>query len=214
MAEATVLKAKERTERGTRAVTRLRKHGRLPAVVYGHQQTPVSLTISDEDIRSVIRHGIRVVDLELEGKTEKCLIREVQWDAIGKDVLHVDFTRVSADERIRITVPLQIRGTAPGVTAGGILQQSLHTLEIECLALSVPDVIRVNVGELQIEQALHVREITLPPGVKALGDPEAVVVQVIKPVEEAAAPAEVAEGPAEPEVIGRKAAEEKEGEGE
>jgi large subunit ribosomal protein L25 len=214
MAEATVLKAKERNGRGTRAVTRLRKHGLLPAVVYGHHQTPVSLTISDEDIRSVIRHGIRVVDLELEGKTEKCLIREVQWDAIGKDVLHVDFTRVSADERIRITVPLQIRGTAPGVTAGGILQQSLHTLEIECLALSVPDVIRVNVGELQIEQALHVREITLPPGVKALGDPEAVVVQVIKPVEEAAAPAEVAEGPAEPEVIGRKAAEEKEGEGE
>lgn len=215
MAEATVLTAKVRGERGTRTANRLRRNGLLPAVVYGHKQDAISVTVEAEAVYGVIRHGVRVVDLQLGGKAEKCLIREVQWDALGKDVLHVDFTRVSADERIRITVPVMVRGTAPGVNAGGILEQPLHTLEIECLALSVPDAIRVNVNELQVEQTIHLKDLTLPPDVKAFGDPETVVVRVIKPVEEAAAPAEaVAAGPAEPEVIGRKAAEEKEGEGE
>lgn len=208
MAESTTLAAQQRTERGSRAAGRLRRERHVPAIIYGHKQDAVALTIEEDAIRTVIRHGIRVVDLQLGGKTEKCLIREVQWDALGKDVLHVDFNRVSADERIRVTVPVTLRGTAPGVTAGGVMDQPMHTLEIECLAISVPDAIRVSVAELQLEQAIHLKDLTMPPGVKAFGDPEAVVVQVTKPLEEAAAPAEVVEGPAEPELIGRKPAEE------
>ncbi len=208
MAESTILAAQQRTERGSRAAGRLRREGHVPAIIYGHKQDAVALTIEEDAIRTVIRHGVRVVDLQFGGKTEKCLIREVQWDALGKDVLHVDFNRVSADERIRVTVPVTLRGTAPGVTAGGVMDQPMHTLEIECLAISVPDAIRVSVAELQLEQAIHLKDLTMPPGVKAFGDPEAVVVQVTKPLEEATAPAEVVEGPAEPELIGRKPAEE------
>ena len=146
----------------------------------------------------------RVLDLNAGGKVEKALIREVQWDHLGKDLLHVDFARVSADERVEVTVPLEIRGTAAGIAQGGVLDQPIHTLNIECLAISLPESIRVNVGELQLGQAIHIRELVLPPGVKALGDPDAIVVQVrAKEVEpEVAAPVEVAEQ-AEPEVIGR-----------
>jgi large subunit ribosomal protein L25 len=145
---------------------------------------------------------------------EKALIRDVQWDHLGKELLHVDFTRVAVDERIVVAVPLEIRGVAPGVNAGGTLDQPIHTLSVECLAIRIPDSIRVNVGELQIGGAIHVKDLVLPPGVKAMADPEAVVVHVTtKVVEpEAVAPVEVPEQ-AEPEVIGRQKAEEEEGEG-
>jgi large subunit ribosomal protein L25 len=213
MAEAMTLEASKREEHGTRQARSLRQRGQLPAVLYGHKEATVTLSVSTEAMHSLIRHGVRVVDLRYDGKTEKCFIREVQWDAIGREVLHVDFTRVSLDERIQVTVPVMVRGTAPGVNAGGILEQPMHTIEIECLAINVPDAIRVNVHDLQLEQAIHVRDLVLPEGVKALEDPDALVVQIVKPLEEPeAAPAEAAEGPAEPEVIGRRAGEEEESE--
>lgn len=211
MAEAAVLDATIRKETGKRRMRRLRKAGQIPGVMYGHKEATVPLAVKAEDLWSLIRHGQRVVDVRLEGKTEKCLIREVQWDVFGREVLHVDLTRVSADERIRVTVPIHLRGNAPGVAAGGVLDQPMHTLEVECPALEVPEAIRVNIQDLQLDQAIHVKDLKLPPGVKALADGEAVVVQCVKPAEEA--PAAEAEGPAEPEVIGRKVAEE-EGEAE
>lgn len=211
MAEAAVLNAQVRKETGKRRMRRLRKAGQIPGVMYGHKEATIPLAVKADELWALIRHGQRVVDVRMDGKTEKCLIREVQWDVFGREVLHVDLTRVSADERIRVTVPIHLRGNAAGVAAGGMLDQPLHTLEIECPALAVPEAIRVNVQDLQLDQAIHVKDLKLPEGVTALDDPEAVVVQCVKPAEEAAA--EEAEGPAEPEVIGRKAAEE-EGEGE
>ncbi len=217
MAEAIVFGTKPRQVYGSREARRLRRNGLLPAVLYGHGEETISVTLSREEVEKAIRHGVRVVDIDAGNKVEKALIRDVQWDHLGKALLHVDFARVSADERVEVTVPLEIRGTAPGIAQGGVIDQPIHTLQIECLAISIPESIRVNVGELQLEQALHIRDVVLPPGVKALGDPDAIVVQVkLKEVEPEAvvAPAEVAEQ-AEPEVIGRqKAAEEpEEGEG-
>jgi large subunit ribosomal protein L25 len=165
----------------------------------------LSVALPLEEVEKAIRRGVRVVDLKAGGKEEKALIRDVQWDHLGKDLLHVDFARVAADERIVLTVPIELRGTAPGVTAGGVLDQPMHTLSIECLAISIPDTIRVNIAELQIGSAIHVRDLVLPAGVKAMSDPEAIVVQVKQPVAEEEAPvaAEAAEA-AEPEVIGAK----------
>ena len=210
MAESVELKADKREGHGSRAAARLRKQGRVPAVVYGHKQATVSVSLAQEDLENAIRHGVRVVDLRLDGGVEKALIREVQWDHLGKDVLHVDFTRVAADERIHVSVPIELRGIAPGVTGGGILDQPLHTLHVECLAVSLPESIRVNVNELQLGGAIHVKDLHLPEGVKALDDPEAIVVHIKAPeaVPEPAAAAAEAGAQAEPEVIGRKAAEE------
>jgi large subunit ribosomal protein L25 len=208
MAESEVVVAQRREGRGSRLARRLRAAGRVPAVVYGHKEETLSLSVSAEDLLRVIHHRARVIDLETDGKLQKALIREVQWDHLGKDVLHVDFARVTADERIEVDVPIELRGTAPGVTAGGRLDQPLHTLTIECLALSVPDSIRVNVNDLQVDGVIHVKDLHLPPDVKALADPEAVVVHVVAPIEEAAAPAAEPAEQAEPEVIGRPRAEE------
>src|SRR3989442_11700557 len=101
MAEAVTLTAKSRKERGSQQAGQLRRAGHIPAVIYGHQEAILPLTIEGEDMARIVRHGQRVVDLSLEGgKVEKCFIKEVQWDAIGKEIIHVDFTRISLDERI------------------------------------------------------------------------------------------------------------------
>jgi large subunit ribosomal protein L25 len=209
MADQMVLVTTARQGRGTRAATKLRKQGQLPAVVYGHKEETVSVSVSAEELENVIRHKARVVDLQTQGApTQKALIREIQWDHLGKEVLHVDFERVSADERIHVSVPIEIRGIAPGVAGGGVLDQPMHSLAIECPAISVPESIRVNVGELLLGQAVHVRELHLPEGVTTEVDPDSIVVHVTaKQVEPEPGAAPVVPGTAEPEVIGRKAAE-------
>ncbi len=209
MAEQLLLPTTKREGRGSRAAAKLRKAGQLPAVLYGHKEETVALAVSAEAMENVIRHKARVVDLQTDGATQKALIREVQWDHLGKDVLHIDFERVSADERIHVSVPIEIKGVAPGVTGGGVLDQPMHELAIECPAISVPESIRVNVSELQLGAAIHVRDLHLPEGVTTDEDPDALVVHVTqKQLEpEPAAAAAPAAGTAEPEVIGRKAAE-------
>ena len=206
MAESETLVAKNRPEHGTRHARRLRKLGQVPAVLYGHKQQTVAVSLSGEELERIIRHGVRVVDLQTDGGTEKALLKELQWDHLGKEVLHVDLERVSEDERIEISVRLEVKGIAPGVTGGGVLDQPLHALMVECLAVRIPDSIRVNINELQLGAAIHVKDLTLPEGVKALGDPDAVVVHVKAPEAEVEAAAAVPTT-AEPEVIGRKAAE-------
>jgi large subunit ribosomal protein L25 len=113
---------------------------------------------------------------------------------------------VSKDERVVVSVPLHLRGIAPGVSGGGILDQPLHVLNVECLVTAVPEAVRVNIVELQIGSSIKVKDLHLPEGVKAMNDPEAIVVQVNAPKVEAAAPAAApAAESAEPEVIGRQA---------
>jgi large subunit ribosomal protein L25 len=206
MAETFSLVAKPRAGHGSRAARKLRKQNQLPAVIYGHKEATVPVTVPLDEFQKALRHNVRLVDLKTDGKTEKTLIRDVQWDFLGMEVLHVDFARVSEDERIKVDVRLEIKGTAPGATGGGVLDQPMHALHIECLAINVPDSIRVNIGQLQIGQAVHVKELELPPGVKALADPDAVVVHVVAPRVEATAEAAVAAPTteqAEPEVIKR-----------
>jgi large subunit ribosomal protein L25 len=213
MAESVVLVTQPREGRGSQSARQLRRKGFIPAVVYGHKEETLCVTLQADELETAIRHGVRVVDLKANGKEEKALIREVQWDHLGKELLHVDFTRVAVDERIVVTVPLELRGVAPGVNAGGTLDQPIHALSVECLAISIPESIRVNVGELQIGGAIHVRDLVLPAGVKAMSDPDAIVVHVTTKLTEPAAPV-AAEAPeqAEPEVIGRQKAEEEESE--
>jgi large subunit ribosomal protein L25 len=201
MAESVELKAEKREGHGSRKASHLRKKGQVPGVVYGHKQATISVALSAEELSRLIRHGTHVVDLRLDDGLEKALIRELQWDHLGREILHIDFMRVSKDERIEVPVRIELKGIAPGVTGGGILDQPLHTVMVECLAISIPDSIRVNINELQLGAAIHVKDLTLPEGVKALADPEAIVVQVMTPAAEPEAAAAAAV--AEPEVIGR-----------
>jgi large subunit ribosomal protein L25 len=210
MAEAVVLVAQKREGFGSHRAVKLRKQGRIPAVLYGHKQGTIALSVSHDELFSAIKHGARVLDLKAESGIETALIKAVQWDHLGKDILHADFERVSKDERITVSVRVELRGIAPGSTAGGVLDQPLHALEVECLAIAIPESIRVNIGELQLGQSIFVRDVKVAEGVKIVTDPDAIVVHVTSPQAEA----EVApiEGAAEPEVIGRTKAEEEEAE--
>jgi large subunit ribosomal protein L25 len=204
MAEAFVLDVQDRKSLGTNAAKQLRKQGLVPAVIYGHGEETASLSVPGDVLHKAIRQGIRIFDVTVSGAVQKALLRDVQWDSLGHDVLHADFYRVSADETITLEVKVELRGTAPGVTAGGVLVLQVHSLSVECLIINIPESIRVPINELQIDQAIHVRELKLPEGVTVKNDPDAIIVQVSKKVEEeeAAVVAPAAEG-TEPEVIGR-----------
>src|SRR5947209_5747691 len=199
MAESVSLVAKPRHERGSQAARRLRRQGMIPGVVYGHKEETVAVSLPAEELESAIRHGVRIIDLKADGKEEKALIKDVQWDHLGKELLHVDFARVAIDERIEITVPIELRGTAPGVNAGGVLDQPLHELSVECLAIRIPDSIRVSIQDLQVDGVIHVRDLTLPEGVKVLSDPDAIVVHITAPITEPEAAAPVTEAPEQAE---------------
>lgn len=201
---AETLNVQPRESFGKRRSRRLRDSGSIPAILYGHGEANVSLTISSDEMAAAIRHGSRVV--ELKGVVnEKALVRDLQWDTYGISVLHVDFARVSEHERVHVEVKLETRGQSPGVKDGGLVELLVHELEIDCEALSIPDRLEINIKDLQVDGALTAGDVNLPPGVVLLTDPETIVVHCVKPQEEGA-PTEA--GAAEPEVIGRKPAEE------
>ncbi|HXE55339.1 MAG TPA: 50S ribosomal protein L25 [Tepidisphaeraceae bacterium] len=199
--------ARQRTELGSRANKRLRDSGFVPGVVYGHKQAVIPVTLPRKELTGHLEHGTHLFDLALDGQSEKVLVKEVQYDHLGLEVIHVDFARVSLDEKVEVTVPLELRGTPKGEAEGGVLQQIISELEVECLVTDIPEVIRHNVADMEKDSVLHIKDLQLPPGVRVLQD-EDVIVATVREVQEAA-PTEVAEAAsAEPEVIGRKPAEE------
>ena len=200
---------KPRSELGSRANKRLRDSGFIPGVIYGHKEAVVPVTLPKKEVVNHLNHGTHLFDLALDGKNEKVLVKEVQYDHLGMEVLHVDFARVSLDERVEVTVPLELKGEPKGEADGGVLQQIVAEIELECLVTEIPDAIRHNVAEMALGDVLHIKDLKLPPGAKALQDEDLIVATVKEIAEEA--PAEVTEGAAEPEVIGRKPEEGEEG---
>lgn len=210
MAVTGKLAVKKRSEQGSRDCRRLRDQGLVPGNMYGHKQAAIPLTVAAAELMPLIRGGARVLDVDLDGKTEKVLFREVQWDYLGKQVVHVDLLRVDPNEKLTLEVKVELKGTAPGTLSGGVLDHTLRTLHVECLAIQIPDSIVVKISTLEIGQALHVRDLEVPPNTRITNNPDAVVVRVAQPGAEIEATAGGVgeEGPAQPEVIGRKPAEE------
>lgn len=202
-----VLETQPRPQHGKHNTRRLRRQGMVPAVLYGHGQEVISLAVSHEAVEAAIRHGSRLVELR-GAANDTALIREVQWDPLGTDVLHLDFARVSADERIEVTVTVELRGEAPGLKDGGIVQQPLHEVDIECPAIAIPDKLQISVNSLKVGDQFLVKDLKLPEGVTVLTDQDEVLVQCVMPSEEDEG-GESTEG-AEPELIGRKAGEDEE----
>lgn len=164
---------------GTRVSRRLRKTGRVPGVIYGHKQDVVPISLASTDVLTMIHGSSHLAELDLGGKTETVLIRDVQWDHLGKSILHVDFARVNIGELIETEVNLDYRGTAQGVADGGILEQVVHNLTIKCPAGSIPETIKVDVSGLKVDEGLHVRDLVLPAGVVVDADPDILLVHVV-----------------------------------
>jgi large subunit ribosomal protein L25 len=206
MAEAVTIKVEARDPQknkgtGTRVARRLRARGRIPAIIYGHKQDPVPVTVAREDVQELFKRSTHLAELKLGEATETVLIREVQWDHLGKEVLHLDFARVNAEESIETEVRLDVRGHAPGVAAGGVLEQPVHSVSITCQAGAIPDTIRVDVSNLQLNQGVHVRELVLPPGVVVNADPDLLLVHIVSRAVELAEQAPAESGPAQPQLI-------------
>ena len=200
------LTAEKRDAVGSTSSRKLRKSGRVPGNLYGHKQAAVPFSVAEDDLMPVVRSGHKVLDLDIGGSVDKTMIQEVQWDTFGTYIKHIDLLRVDPNERLTVHVPIDLRGTAPGTLGTGVLEQGLRSLTVECLAYQMPDNIPVKINNLQLNEAIHVKDVEVPPNMKILDDPEAVVVRVVQmQVTEAVT---AAEGPVQPELIGRKPTEE------
>jgi large subunit ribosomal protein L25 len=207
MAKQVKLSARPRADVGRNSVKHLRTRGVVPAVIYGHKDQPSNLEINTREISAVLKHAIGeniLVELDIAGATKLSLIQEVQHHPVRGDILHVDFLEVAMDELLHTEVPIESFGEADGVkNYGGLLEHSLRSLHIECLPKDLPEIIRVDVSALGLNQSLHVRDLVLPAGVKATSDEDLTVFIVAEPKVEAE-PVAGAEAPKGPEVIKEK----------
>ncbi len=202
-----VLTAQVRKERGSRKSQALRASGLLPAIIYGHKQESLSVTLPAVETEALIHSGKHIIDVNLDGKTEKVLIQDVQYDYLQSEIEHVDLLRVDPNQKVKVKVPLDFRGIPKGAREGGILETQIAELEVEVLVTAIPDIIRVNVEHLELHAILHVKDIPVPEGTRVINSPEQIVAQV-RTVKEEVAPVEAQAVAAEPEVIGKKPTEE------
>lgn len=205
MAEVT-LEVTRRETTGKEVAKKLRRDGKVPAVVYGGHRDPVAITVDRKSVSELIQkseHGIRSVFLlKMAGSDQQrhAMIKELTINPISRKMTHIDFVRVVMDEMVKVTVPVHIIGTAIGVKEGGLLDFQVRDLHVECLPNAIPDSIDVDVTSLAHHEYIRVKDLTLPEGVKISDDPERVVVGVTHAKAEAVDPAAEA-AVAEPEVI-------------
>lgn len=212
MGKALLLKAEVREKLGKKNTEQLRKEGKIPATVYGHKQEPISIALNAHDTIEGLHHGGRVVDLEIGKKKETVFFKDLQYDYLGRNIIHVDLMRVDVHEVIKVNVPIEIKGKAKGAVEGGIVEEHLDRLEIECKVTDIPDSIAVSVKELGVGDSIHAGDVELGEGMKLVtGDDTLLItchlVAAAKAAEEAEAEAEEV---TQPEVIGEKKEEEPE----
>jgi large subunit ribosomal protein L25 len=220
MATAT-LSAKPRTGTGKGVARTLRRTGEIPAVIYGHAREAESLALNAREFGRLLEHvtASTVIELNLDGRTSRTLIREIQRHPFKHEVLHVDFLELVAGEKVTVEVPIVYVGTAQGVRDGGVLDQIKHQLTVEADPTILPKHFEVDVTALTIGHALYVRDVRVPEGVTVQDDPASPVAIVAAPTKEPT-PAEampaiegaVPEAAPEPELIRKPKGDEEEGE--
>lgn len=154
---------------GSRVSRKLRAAGQVPAVLYGHKQAVLPISLAKDDVLLMLKKQAHLAELKIEGGgSELAVVRSVQWDHLGKEIIHLDFVRVSADEAVVSDVPLEFTGESPALAAGGLVEPILHHLKIRARPTAIPRTIKVDVSNLGLGQSLHVRDLKLPEGVLPL----------------------------------------------
>ena len=212
------LSAQARGNGGKGVARKLRGDGRVPAVVYGHGREPQALSSNPRELERLLDHisaENTVIDLDIDGKASRTLIREIQRHPFKRQILHVDFQELVAGEKVTVSIPIVLVGVPDGVRMdGGILDQTMRELEVEVDPSNIPNHVELDVTKLTIGSSIHVSDLSLPEGVDVLADPDASVCVVSAPraVVEAAPAEEGTEAAvAEPEVIRAKKPDEDEG---
>ena len=200
--------AEVRERTGSRYAARNRAKGMLPGVIYGHKQDPIHVSVNAKELIELLHHNAHVIEVEVGGKSEPCLVKDVQWDHLSKHIIHVDLARVDLNEEVEIELELKLEGEAVGLkVAGALLEQAAATIEVRCRANAIPEFLTHDVSALEVGDSVLVSDLKLPDGVTAVSDADTLVahISVTKEESEEEAPAEGAD---EPEVIGKADAEE------
>ncbi len=216
--EKVIIEANERKTINKRSRNILRNEGRVPGVLYGSRMEPIPIDVTRLVINPLVFTAkTNLISLKLNGHDEyECVIKDVQFDPVTDEVLHFDLIGLTRGEKIQLEVPLKLLGNAVGVKEGGLLQESMHKLSIECLPKDIPQSLELDVTELNIGDSIHVSDLNFE-NITILNPEDTIVVSVVLPkveieVEEVEEGEEFAEeeGAAEPEVIGKGKESEKE----
>jgi large subunit ribosomal protein L25 len=186
MATVMELKATARPQSGKGAARAERRAGRVPGVIYGNNQPPVTISVDDKELRQRILAGrflTTIYDIDLEGKKHRVIPRDFHLDPVRDFPLHVDFMRLGEGATIRISVPLHVVNseTAPGIKRGGTVNIVTHALELECSVDNIPQYIEADASSLEIGHSLHLTDVKLPSGVKSLTREDATLVTIVPP---------------------------------
>ncbi len=202
--EKVVLEASERKSGKKSFRKTQRKNGRIPGVFYARNIKPVSIDVAENAIKPLVFTGeTHLIGLKVNNEQYDCIIKDIQFDPVTDRIVHFDLLGLTSGEKFTLEVPLIPKGSAIGIKDGGVLQQHLHKLEIECLPANIPQHLEVNVTNLKIGDSIHVSDLQFE-NIEILNQPTTVVVSVNHPkVEKEPSPEEAAETPAEPEVIGK-----------
>jgi large subunit ribosomal protein L25 len=203
--EKVTLEAEIREKTGKGSSGRLRRRGYIPAILYGGKEKPQPLIVNTKDLEKALSTEAGenvIISLKVGDKTRTVIVKDMQADPVKGNLLHVDLYQISLRERLKASVPIEVRGEAPGVKEGGILQHRLREIEVECLPTEIPEFISIDVSGLLIGDSLHVRDLRVTGDIKILADGEEAVVSIVPPTVEEVAPPTPEEVAAEPEVIG------------
>jgi large subunit ribosomal protein L25 len=186
MATVKELKATARPKSGKGAARAERRAGRVPGVIYGNNQPPVTISVEDAELRQRILAGrflTTIYDIDLEGKKHRVIPRDFHLDPVRDFPIHVDFMRLGEGATIRVSVPLHVVNaeTAPGIKRGGTVNIVTHALELECSVDNIPQYIEADVSGLEISHSLHLSDVKLPAGVKSLTREDATLVTIVPP---------------------------------
>lgn len=207
------LEANERKSISKSSRKTLRKNGNVPGIFYSKHSSPIAIDVLERAINPLVfTSKTHLISLILQGHEDlDCIIRDVQFDPVTDRIIHFDLLGLTKGEKIQLEIPVQLKGTAAGIKEGGVLQHFLHKLDVECLPKDIPEHIEIDITELKIGDSIHVKDINITD-VEILNNAESMIVMVShqKVVEEAPVTEETAETVAEPEVIGKGKAEEKE----
>lgn len=211
---AATLNAQVRAERGKNAMRRLRREGYVPAVLYGHGDTNQALVVRAQELDKLIASVAvenTIIDLKIDGGAPTTiLVREMQEHPTKPHILHIDFFQIHAGEKIELDIPIRLHGTPIGVReSGGVLQEVLRELRVECLPRDIPEAVDIEIGELGIGDVIHVRDVTLPD-VVILNDEDLVIATVAAPSVADLPEDEEAAEEGEPTVIGQEEVDEEE----
>ena len=201
--EQVLIKADKRNSTGKGVARKLRAAGRIPAVLYGTNVEPVSITVSAREWENITRHMKRnvIIDMEIqEGSAidkRPVMVKEIQRDGLGTNIMHIDFFQVSMEQTVEVEVPIHLTGKSKGEVLGGIVDVHLRSIRVECLPNQIPEQIVIDVTELDIGDSIHISDISLP-GVKLVEHGEIAILSIIPPtVEGKAGAAEAVEAAAE-----------------